>query len=177
MKNKKANSEYLSEVIHRPGFLNKKANSEYLSPFMYIILGMVGLGIVIGVVIFLTTAVDIREEEAKTLSNSILNSIQVKGYIDKRLLEENFSIINNLYINKEFIEDGTHFIKLEISDKEKVLRVYEIGKKDLEVECYLKGGNFPKCYLMRVILIDKEDKTKKYAVKILVASNNKGGNF
>ena len=65
---------------------NKKADSRLLTPWMFFVIGLIGITIVFGVVVFFSGNADVRIREAKSLSNQLVYAISDNGYLKPQVL-------------------------------------------------------------------------------------------
>lgn len=169
-------------------FLNNKQGGEKIfSIWWFFIIALVGLGIVMGVWIFYSADVDVRQAEADMLYERIANCIINNGFIDNAL-GENFNVFEKCHISEElFNQSSAFYFRFNISDE----NGNALGKRvsagtNMEVNCDLMIGNpeeedrqnaeeFPKCAKKqeRVLYYD-DGEIKKAVVEILAASDNIG---
>ena len=149
---------------------NKKGYYRFADIGMFFLsFAIVAVGITIGIYLFYSNTVDIRDKEAKILLEKLsvviidnnLNQLNIK------VLDNNFDIIREARLNDKIINNGDFYFKIEIFDNSNIIKKIEHGDRGFEVECFLKGKKFPKC-AEKEILIDN------YKVKILAASNQLG---
>jgi hypothetical protein len=153
--------------------INKKAESELLSFWLFLNLGLIGIFIVGGVLIFYSVSIDARLDEAKTLSNKLVDSISNNGYLNEKVLEKDFDVFNASSIDKKIIEDEFYF-NLIILKNDKILKNFVAGQKDFEIQCALAGENFAKCYEREFFLINPSNPSEKFTIKIITGSNQMG---
>lgn len=155
--------------------LNKKAeSSKYLTPIWYITLAIVGVGIVIGVLMFRSISYDIKTEEAETLVNQVSSLIIEEGYLEAWVLENNSDFLKQVNLDSKLFNEGIFYINVKIFDNEKLIKNFIYGPEDFEIQCGLKGKDFAKCYKKQVFALDKNDSFKKYKILIFAGSNQKG---
>jgi hypothetical protein len=133
---------------------------------------VIGVAIVIGLMVFYSTSIDVRQEEAKTLSERLVSGMVSNGYFKDNFFAQNFDILGNADLNPKIMENGGNYyfnIKVNGQEYEKTL---EYGTKSFEIQCSLPGKNLAKCYYKELIVLDKSGKS--YELKILTASNQIG---
>ncbi len=156
--------------------MDKKAyyNFDDIGMFIFIAI-IVTIAIVVGVLIFYGTGVDIRKQEAVAISNRLVDVFSNSGYLNKNVLTGD--ILDLAGLDKEkFSEGGDFYFGVEIYSGENFDEFVESffkGTKDFRTQCELKGKHFPDCYKREFIVLDK-DSDKKYKIKILTASNQLG---
>lgn len=146
---------------------NKKADSRLLSPYLFIILGIIGVGIVLGVWIFYSVEADVRFEGSKILANKLIPCIVEDNYLKEDITLEN--IVQDCSLDEDkFTPNGDYYFKININEE-----IIEKGNKDFEIQCILPGANLANCYLGEFIVLNKNKEVVK--IKILAGSNQIGG--
>ncbi len=150
-------------------------DSFLLSFWFYFALGVIAIGIIIGVLIFYSRFIDIREEESKTISEKIINVIAEKGYLKEEILKEDFDLINTAGLNKDlFYNPGDFYINLTIMEGERVIKSKDYGNRDFEVQCSIPGDKLAICYKKEFVVLNQSNPGQKFLVKILSGSNQRG---
>ncbi|MDO8517631.1 MAG: hypothetical protein Q7S33_05915 [Nanoarchaeota archaeon] len=128
---------------------NKKA--EILSIWWMLVLTIIGLGIVLGVLIYSGSGIDIRKIESQTLSDKILFCLSDNGNLNVKVLQDNFDIYSECGLNKDiFDSSGKYYFNIKIYDSTKKL-VKEISagnpsfNKDCAIEQEITADKYPKC--------------------------------
>jgi len=159
---------------------NKGGSEKVFSLWWFFVLAIVGLGIVVGVLIFYSMDFDVREIEAASLYNNLANCVIKQGYLADNFFDKNFDIFEKCGLNKETILSGDFYFKISIFDGDRNL-VKEIsdGTRTFEADCKIEGKliakEFPKCIGKEERVIYYQDNEKKNAaIHILAASNQKG---
>jgi hypothetical protein len=150
------------------------SDSTYISPALFIMLGIIGIGIVLSVLMFFSNVADVRIDEARALSERVVDEISQNGYLIPEIFEENYSLVNDAKLNNYIFADGLVYISLEISNLNSKIKDIEVGDSDYKIQCRLKGKNYPRCYSKEFILADKNNPLGIYKIKILTGSNNLG---
>lgn len=131
---------------------------------------IVAVGIAIGIYLFYSNTIDIRDQEAKIISDRLAITITKNGKLNEDILKDDFNILKETRLNDKIINNGDFYFKIEIFDySNNLVKKINGGNRGFEVECFLKGKKFPKC-------AEKEFLIDNYRVKILAASNQLGGN-
>jgi len=165
-------------------FKNKKAVSGevYLSPWMFLIWGIIAVGIVIGVFMFYGFENDVRELEADILGVRILDCIS-NDFKYAQLKEIN--IYEKCGLDKEVIEDTDNYyihlnvIEMPNGQSEEVLNIGQTSYKEYcEIQEVNRQTNLPQCSEREIYVYDWHDVqggriSKKYVLQILVASNQR----
>lgn len=128
---------------------------------------IVSVGIAIGIYLFYSNTIDIRDQEAKIISDRLVITITKNGKLNDDILKDDFNILKEAKLNDKIINNGDFYFKIEIFDNSNIIKKIERGNGGFEVECFLKGKKFPKC-------AEKELLLDNYRVKILAASNQLG---
>ncbi len=166
--------------------MNKIGGEKLLSIWWFLVLGIVGLGIVGGVFIFYSAGVDIREIEANVLSEEIINCLTGQGYVNDALFENDFDIFKECNFNKEIINSREFYFEVEILDNngKNLTKEIKAGKSSFKADCGVTSGEeekkikaekFLKCIQKEESVIYYKNNEKKIAtLYILTASNQRG---
>ena len=150
---------------------NKKADSKLLTPWLFLVLMIIGVGIVTGVLVFYSAEADVRGEEARIISDKIVNAISENGHLIDNIENLNILAETNLTAEK-FVNGGDYYFNLTISREGKVPLRFVHGTTSFEVECELPGKELPKCDRREFIVLDQEGSEVK--IQLLAGSNNLG---
>ena len=151
---------------------NKKGYYRWSDIGMYIIsFAVIAVGIGIGIFAFYSQTIDIRQQEADIIYDKLINSIVKDNRLNSIVLDENFNIYKESNLNKQIINDGNFYFKIEFFKGEELVKVIEDGNRDFNVNCFLKGDKFPKC---RNEEFNTDYGGLNYKIKILTASNQFG---
>ena len=149
-----------------------KKGEKLFSIWWFIIIIIIGLGIVAGVSLFYSSNLDIRSLEADALSSKVVKCISSSDGINPTILESNFDIFSECSLSQSVF-------KISVSDfftGESVIG-HSFGNNAFEKNCDIKSKitavKYPECSSKSVYVIDKDN--KKYLVNVLAASNYKGG--
>ncbi len=148
--------------------MNKKA-SKWMSPYLFFIFMFVGIFIVIGVVLFYSVKVDIREEETQFLTNKLVDCLTN----EESTPNKDFDYYRKCSLNEQIINNGNYYIKIEQVQEENSKVLFETGVKDFHLMCSLEEenenleGNIPKCEETNLTIYESK-------INIFVASNNLG---
>jgi hypothetical protein len=154
---------------------NKTGDSRLLTPWLFFVLGLIGVAIVAAVVIFFSASFDIRLNEARTLSDKITNGISDNGHLKDEVLAKNYDILNNSDIGGLVFSDaGSFYLNVTILSGDMVKQSFIKGNSDFEIQCRLNNDKFAKCFEREFILLDKTNPSVFYKIKILTGSNSKG---
>jgi len=145
---------------------SKKAASKWLSPWLIVVLAVIGAGIVLGVWVFYSVGIDIRFDEAKTISNKLVIGIVENGYLINEVSEENILDLAGLD-KKKFERDGNFYFNITIEGDS-----ISKGNQDFEIQCQLSGESMAICYEEELIVLGENNKLIK--IKILSGSNQLG---
>lgn len=152
--------------------MNKKAQNLDGIGMLFVIFIIIGVGVVIGILIFYSPAIDIRKEEAKTICDKLASSLVDDGRLKNETLRE-FDIFKASGLNEKFFYNGgKYYFKADIIQDEKIIKTYESGTKSFEVQCSLPGSALAKCYSRKIKVLG--DKNEVYEINILAGSNNLG---
>lgn len=166
---------------------SKKAGERILSIWMFIVWGIIFLGITSAVLAIYSVRVDVKGVEAGILSDKIIGCISENGYL-RQDFSYGFDIFSECGIDKEVIERaGNYNILIEVYDfyscskKEGKFacekKLYEVeapeGDSSLFVLCVAKKTEIG-CVEKAIYLLDKKDGNKAYYIKISTASDYEG---
>jgi len=160
---------------------NKKGSEKLFSIWWFLVLAIVGVGIVAGVYIFYSSEVDIKEIESEALSNKLIDCVVQQGFLIDDFLKADFDVFETCKINKEIIESGDFYFRISLYDTDKNLFRESLAKgtSAFEVQCEISENSetkeFPRC-LERTenILYYEEGEIKKLTISVLTGSNQKG---
>jgi len=139
--------------------MNKRGGEKLLSIWWFLVLGLVGMGIVLGVILFFSADINVKKIESEILTERILNCVIDQGSL---IDFENLDFYETCGINKDFFNDEFYF-RVFLGGEMK----FSQGDSGLEVLCEIKGSNNPKCTKKIVIIEGK-------VLEVLAASNQKG---
>ena len=154
--------------------MNKKGKS-VLSLYWFLILGIIASGFFIMVYLFYGTPFDIRELEARVLTNKIADCISYAGRINSDLINEgNFSIDFNLIEKCHLIfaspewEDEQYYVKVyfyKLEDTENPVFNINVGNNNWLASCSLESKNVAQCLEKSFYSLDELN--YQYIIKIL----------
>ena len=157
---------------------NKKGTDKILPVYWFAILFIVAAAIVYMVMLFYGKPYDVREVEARILTNNIADCLSEGGYLKENILgnedfKNNFSKKCNLNFDVEDVygweELGQYYIEIKLYDFNQNLDLnfdmFE-GNINLKENCDKKGENFPFCLERSFYTLDKNN--KQYTIKLLL---------
>ena len=98
--------------------MNKKGGEKLLSVWWFFVLVVIGGSIVIGVLIYYSADVNIKELEADILTGRIIRCVTDRGYLKQDFLQDSFDIFKECDLRKEVFGEGSDFyfkISVEIN--------------------------------------------------------------
>ncbi len=154
---------------------NKKGAEKYLSPWLFLVWAIIGVGMVIGALIFYSAKIDVREEEADILSTKLIDCIVDNGYLNDIFKKNIFEKCN---LNEEmFYKGGDFYFNISISDFKsgKILEIKK-GEDDLVFQCMVGKDeeHFARCSEKIIYALNKSNNSQKFTIKITTASNQLG---
>ncbi|MCX6748323.1 MAG: hypothetical protein NT076_01840 [Candidatus Pacearchaeota archaeon] len=165
---------------------NKRGGEKYLSIWWFLMLAVIGVGLVAGVAIFNARTIDTRALEADILAVRVADCLVDNGYLKTGVVEENFDVYENCKINKETIEKSRmYFFSYEVYDAEKCVNneckiIFEkpaYGVADFKGDCKISQAisaqEYPRCSERKVYTVNKEG--KGLLLVVTAGTNNKGG--
>ncbi|MFW5846809.1 MAG: hypothetical protein ACOCUU_01495 [Nanoarchaeota archaeon] len=125
-------------------FLNKAGEERLLSIWWFAILMIVGLGIVVGALIFFSDETDVRQAESQILYEHLANCLIDQGFVDvDKITNENFDIFEYCSLDKEVFENSKDVWYFEIkfygSLGEEHL-IYQQGAESIKDGCFIQLG-------------------------------------
>ena len=157
--------------------MNKKAYYRFADIGMFFLcFVIIAVGIFIGIYIFYSSTIDVREQEAKIIYDKLVMAIIDNGELNQKILEANseneFDIFKEAKLDKNIVNEDYYF-KIEIfTINNELIKKIEEGNRDFEVECFLESKKFPKCYQKEFNLVNSLQ--ENYKIKVLTASNQLG---
>lgn len=150
---------------------NKNADSRMISPWLFLILGIIGVAIAMGVFSYFSGTADVRIREAKSLSDKLVFGISEDGYLREGIISGDFDILNSAGIDSRAMDNGGSFyFNVSIYERDNLKKNFLKGNGDFEIQCRLNGNKLAKCYYREFNLIGKLD-SKLYKIRILTGSN------
>ena len=149
----------------------KKGGEKLLSIWWFLVLGIVGAGIVVGVLIFYSADVNVKQTEAEFLYNNIVECLTEEGFLIEGINENN--IYEKCKLSRQIIEEEGFYFKIDFSETN--MQDIVKGDQSLEELCGLKGKHMPKCADKKesFFYYDKNE-IKKIEVRVFTASNQEG---
>lgn len=174
---------------------NKKAGEKLLTIWWFIVLGVIGGAIGIGIMIYFSATVNTNSVEAGILGERIINCISENGYLKNNVLNKDtekndFSVSPNLErfrdfdifkecgIDRRLFERGSYlYFNVSISSGGIVLANFIAGDYSLERDCSIaskiSASHFAKCDEKSETLFN--DKNEIIKIHVLTGSNQQGG--
>lgn len=159
--------------------MNKRGD-ELLSIWWFVILAIVGTGIVIGVLTFYSADVDVKGVEALILVQKAESCIVNHGTVSSDFVAGNYNFVSNCHLSQTTFKNGL-LIKTILTDENgKEVASSLIGDGSLEGDCNAIGNgvtaeNYPKCAMESIaIAYAKDGLILRGNLKILGASNQFG---
>ncbi|MEK6890763.1 MAG: hypothetical protein AABX03_01365 [Nanoarchaeota archaeon] len=147
-----------------------------LSVWWFVVLAIIGLGIVLGVLLFYSAYINVKSVESDVLTNKISLCFSAnQKEINSINFLDNFSFFDKCNLNSEVFSKGSlYFVKIivsDISNGEK--KEYRYGTNSLEKDCEVEKGvlnapKFPGCSTKELTI------NGKLKISIITASNNDG---
>ena len=168
-------------------FYDKKGGEKLLSIWWFLVLIIVGVGVVVAVLMYYSTDEDIKGLEAEVLYNKITDCLIENGVLVQGISNPEFNLSKTCGLNEKVIsEEKLCYINIGIFDEQgKKLRENIIkGNTEFLEECKFQepdkdgkvtqGKYLAQCFKRNLNILYKDVELKKGKIEILVASNNKG---
>lgn len=163
---------------------NKKAGEKWLSIWWIFVLVIIGGVIVIGVLVYYSADINIKEIEADILAERIVRCLVDNGYLRQDFVEEKeFDVFKECNLKREVFGKGSNYF-FNISLKNERGNLYREDRKDIiegdtsfEEDCgiekTMRAKHYPRCSAKNgyLLYVNKEGKTEKVNLKILAGSN------
>jgi len=155
--------------------MNKQAE-KLLSIWWFFVLGVIAGGIVIGVLIYSSADVNIKEVESNVLAERIIDCLIDNGNLKEDIFEENFNILDFCNLNSRVFGVGSNFyFNISVYDSEKLIFNVSKGSLSFEEDCKIQeevdAKHFPRCSEKQEIALFND---KNVRLIILAASNQNG---
>jgi hypothetical protein len=163
--------------------MNKSAEERYLSPFMFLVWGIIAFGIIMSMIIFYSTKVDVRKQEANILSSVVIDCITENGNLKPEVLKQGFDIYSYCNIDRTmfaegflylgiYFYNGDNFDKKFTDPKNPFANPMIYGNKDFELQCKLKedaeAKSFAECMQRNIFVLYNGETIK---LNIITGSN------
>lgn len=151
--------------------MNKKALRVSDSIMIFVFFLIIGIPITIAMFVFYSNQADVRYEESKILAEKLINGVIINNDLNNDIFNENFDILKESRIDRNIINNGEFFFKIEVIEIGKDEgKIFQGGNRDFEVYCDLESEKFPKCFKEGIIV-------DNYRIRVLTGSNQKGEDF
>jgi hypothetical protein len=152
---------------------------DLLTIWWFGVLAIVGLGIVLGTVIFYSGSVDTRKVESEIMADKIIKCLN-QSVESINFINDGFDIYSECLISKNVFEQSSlFFVRINLVSGDLNQGPYKFGNNALEKDCEV-GENvnakyFPDCTQENIDIYAKNG--NKISVNVLAVSNNKGGAY
>ena len=161
---------------------NKKGTEGemYLSFWMFIIWGVTGVSIAIGIILFLSVVTDTRSIEANVLGDKLADCM-IGNFNYSKISSDKFDIISACNFNNKVITNtDIYYFNVSIRESNSAKQTTEIigGFSAYNVICELQqnkqemDSSYPRCAFKFFNVIDKDTK-REYGITITSASKQK----
>lgn len=165
--------------------MNKRGGEKLLSIWWFVILGLVGICVVLGVMLFLSTDIDIRTKEAALVYAKFSNCLVKNGFLSNDFLNSGSNIYDLCEIDKKTFETS-FYINMTLKDSSgKLEKEVILGNPQLQKQCEivfegkntakLTAANYAQCYYNDELVYYANEKVSSGKISFLAASNNLGG--
>ncbi|MBM3246936.1 hypothetical protein FJZ17_00120 [Candidatus Pacearchaeota archaeon] len=127
----------LSKKIGRKGNL--------LSVWWFLVLAVIGAGMIAGTSIFYASDIDIRVLQSEIITNKVVDCLINNGQVNPSVFSEDFNFFDTCDLNRNLIENsGFFYIKLSISGVNSKNLVF--GNRAFEEDCLFASQLNAKAY-------------------------------
>tara|TARA_Y100000310_G_scaffold339732_1_gene433363 strand:- start:1656 stop:2150 length:495 start_codon:yes stop_codon:yes gene_type:complete len=151
----------------------KKMNNQgkLLSIWWFFVLTVIGAGIVIGVVIYYSADLNVKEVEASILAERVMDCIVDNGQLKEVVLDKEL-IFEECYLDKKVFGEASNFYFEVFINEESIVQVGDASfEKDCEIERKVRTYNFPKCAEKSQIVLNNNN--ERVNLLVLAGSNQK----
>ncbi len=159
---------------------NKKAGEKLLTIWWFIVLGVIGGGIGIGIMIYFSATVNTNGVEAGILGERIINCISENGYLKNNVLALDFDIFKECSIDRKLFQRGSYlYFNVSISSSGGLISLanFVAGDYSFERDCSIASKisamKFAKCSEKAETVFN--DKNEIIKIHVLTGSNQQGG--
>lgn len=165
---------------------NKRGGEKIFSIWWFMVLAIVGLGIVGGVYVFYSAEIDLREIQAGTLNTKISDCILEQGVVTENFFENSFDVLEECDLNAGVFSKGSeYYLSVRFTNSSGKETRFMAGDSSMERNCeftqedvqkQLIAEEFPRCVKTEKDVVYYNKGVLEYgSLKILTASNQKGG--
>ena len=151
---------------------DKRGGERYITPWMFLVWIIIGVAIVIGVLIFNSARIDVREKEAEILAVNLINCLVDNGYLREGVLDD-FDIFEECNLDREVIGNEDYWFNVSIYGGE-LKKEFIGGVKDFEVRCRLaesaEAEQLAKCSWKTIHVLDED---RMLRMEVLAGSNQR----
>ncbi|MDD5193572.1 MAG: hypothetical protein PHF67_03210 [Candidatus Nanoarchaeia archaeon] len=156
---------------------NKKAAEKLISVWWFFVLFIIGLGIVLGVMIYYSAETVVKKVEAESLNQRIFDCLVDKGYLNPRIFEDSFDVFDNCGLNREVFAKGSLFyFKVSVYNEKGLIHENAYGDFSFEKNCQITekidAERFPGCFTRTMNILNTNE--EKIKLVVLTASNQVG---
>ena len=138
----------------------KCADSKLLSIWWFAVLVVIGVGIVIGALIFFSDTLDVRVQEADILANDISKCLINGGYLDSNF-NQDFDIFEECKLNESILKSGDYYLRIRVLklNQEEIIKK-EIGNTAFVDDCQILSSRvlakkYPRCIERDILVLGK----------------------
>ena len=155
----------------------KKAVEKLISVWWFFILFIIGIGIVLGVMIYYSAETVVKKIEAESLNQRIFGCLVDDGQLNQRIFENSFNVFEECGLNKEVFEkESLFYFKVSVYNLTDLINEKAYGDFSVDKNCQIvekiSAKKFPECFSRNTWILD--DKENELNLIILTASNQEG---
>lgn len=158
--------------------MNKKAVEKLISIWWFFVLFVVGVGVVLGVMIYYSAETGVKKVEAEILNQRIFDCLVNNGHLNQRIFENNFGVFSECGLSEEVFGKGSFFyFKALVYNETDLINEKGYGDFSVDKDCKVmekvETKRFPECFSRNMTVFD--DKDKEIKLMVLTASYQEGG--
>ena len=155
--------------------MNKKGAEKLFSIWWFVILAIVGAGIIIGVFIYFSVSIDVRDAESVVLGGKIFDCLIDENEISEEFFEKNFDLTEKCGLSSELKNSNLFYINVSVynSDRKSEKSIFlgnNVFERECRVEKLIKAKHYPVCFQEQKIVFRKGE---KISLVVLTGSNQR----
>jgi hypothetical protein len=160
--------------------MNKFGGDKLLTIWWFIVLGIIGGGIGVGIMVYFSATVNTNGVEAGILGERIMSCIIENGHLKENIFNQDYDIFKECSLDKRLFGRGSYlYFNVSISGNGVNLANFTAGDYSFEKDCSISSSskisatNFAKCYEKTETVLNGLGEVIK--IHVLAGSNQQGG--
>jgi hypothetical protein len=158
----------------------KTKKADLISIWWFFVLVVIGIGIVVGVLMFYSEKVNVRYQESQILSQRVIDCLSNSGEINQEAFNNNLNLLDFCGFKKElFNNPSDYLLRVEITDKNNnLLNKFLYGNNGFVDNCKIasvsKANDFPSCFTAKITLLNPIKQNEKVILNVWTGSRTEG---